>query len=237
MKHHYAPAYNPRMGLPSRIARALPLLAALQALGGGCTAPSTYLLEDTGLTAADASDAPSPLDTSDVTVVDAPDARGMDALDVVAPDLGLDAVTDEAALDRPEAAVEVGQDASVDTGRDTGPEAAVDGSDAGDVGVDAGSCPVGETWCASGCANLLRDSSNCGACGLACPTRDHATATCNSGNCALTCQQFFANCDGAATNGCEVDLIASQSHCGACRNVCTAGRTCTFGRCARAFSG
>ncbi|MFO0624532.1 MAG: hypothetical protein U0325_02870 [Polyangiales bacterium] len=80
----------------------------------------------------------------------------------------------------------------------------------------AGMCGEGFADCnrmnADGCETALNsDLMNCGACGNACPTPANASAaTCVVGRCGFTCTAGFpADCDGSATNGCEVDLRAS----------------------------
>jgi alpha-tubulin suppressor-like RCC1 family protein len=63
---------------------------------------------------------------------------------------------------------------------------------------------------------------------------DHAVATCTTGRCGLVCAAGWADCDGVATNGCEVDTTRAGDHCGACGNRCTEGRTCQAGVCTTA---
>jgi N-acetylneuraminic acid mutarotase len=54
------------------------------------------------------------------------------------------------------------------------------------------------------------------------------------------CAAGFANCDGSSSNGCEVSLLTSTSHCGMCGRACpgagTPGTmvTCTAGVCGSA---
>ncbi|MBL8600988.1 MAG: hypothetical protein JNK72_03595 [Myxococcales bacterium] len=90
----------------------------------------------------------------------------------------------------------------------------------------------------NGCeVNTRTDLNHCGGCGVRCAA-NNATALCANSTCQITaCTGSFGNCDGNPANGCETDMIASQTHCGACGNVCPTGRTCTIGRCARAFNG
>ncbi len=91
----------------------------------------------------------------------------------------------------------------------------------------------------NGCETDVRASnSDCGACGRACAPAN-ATGACVAGACTVTtCATGFADCDGLAANGCETDPIANNQHCGACGNVCAAGRTCLAGRCSvPAFAG
>jgi alpha-tubulin suppressor-like RCC1 family protein len=47
----------------------------------------------------------------------------------------------------------------------------------------------------------------------------------------VSCSAGFANCDGVASNGCEVNLNTSDSHCGACGRSCPASQTCSSGAC------
>ena len=77
------------------------------------------------------------------------------------------------------------------------------------------------TRCGTSCINTDSDARNCGACGNVCPTGGTgATARCVAGRCELACVAGYGDCDGVATNGCEVLVRASAVHCGACGNVC-----------------
>jgi hypothetical protein len=73
-----------------------------------------------------------------------------------------------------------------------------------------------------GCeVNILSNSSNCGACGNACPSLPNATVGCSSGLCfIIACNVGFANCNGITGDGCEVSLSANTSNCGSCTTVC-----------------
>jgi hypothetical protein len=75
---------------------------------------------------------------------------------------------------------------------------------------------------ADGCeVNILSNSSNCGACGNACPTLPNTTFGCVSGTCAIMfCSSGFADCNGLASDGCEVNLSTNSSKCGSCSTVC-----------------
>jgi hypothetical protein len=88
----------------------------------------------------------------------------------------------------------------------------------------------------NGCEAQLNTVTNCGMCGRLCMGERVASATCVSGACRLTCAAGFADCDGDASNGCEVDINNSMQHCGACNRVCGAaanavGGTCSAGAC------
>lgn len=101
--------------------------------------------------------------------------------------------------------------------------------DASEPPTDVG-CSAGTTRCGATCRDVTRDPSNCGRCGAVCAP-SNATGVCSAGRCALgTCRDGWANCDGVATNGCEVDLSTNAQHCGRCDNRC-ASNQCTAGTC------
>ncbi len=87
-----------------------------------------------------------------------------------------------------------------------------------------GSCEIGFSDCdgdaLNGCeANLKLDPLNCAACGNVCP--GGTLATCSNGICGLSsCPVGTANCDGQASNGCEINTTSDPDHCGACGNAC-----------------
>jgi hypothetical protein len=89
---------------------------------------------------------------------------------------------------------------------------------------------------ANGCEVFTgTDARHCGGCGTACAAGANATATCALGRCGLDCAAGFADCDGNAANGCEVDTRASAAHCGVCGRACGGGAnataTCAAGAC------
>ncbi len=96
----------------------------------------------------------------------------------------------------------------------------------------------------NGCeTNLGGDAANCGACGNACNLAN-AIAKCGGGQCAIaSCNPGFADCDGVAANGCEVNLTLDVAHCGACGTPCAppnaspkcAGGACQIGACNPGF--
>lgn len=97
---------------------------------------------------------------------------------------------------------------------------------------------------ANGCELDLRTSvAHCGSCGSACAARANATAVCVEGACGFTCSAGSADCDGNATNGCEVTLATNVANCGACGRVCSVanataacvGGVCAVGACASGF--
>ena len=79
--------------------------------------------------------------------------------------------------------------------------------------------------CISSCPSTQPDS-----CGNACFNfAELNIASCNNGK--IVCKNGFENYDGIDSNGCEVDLNSSNSHCGAKDNKCTNGRSCQGGKC------
>lgn len=102
------------------------------------------------------------------------------------------------------------------------------------------SCNAGFKNCdgqtANGCeTNINTSPNNCGGCGVVCPPRLNATATCVNGVCSFTCNAGFADCDGQPGTGCEVSLQTDPFNCGGCGNVCpsppNATATCDNGVC------
>ncbi|MEZ4410942.1 MAG: hypothetical protein R3A52_31360 [Polyangiales bacterium] len=85
----------------------------------------------------------------------------------------------------------------------------------------------------NGCeVDLNASADHCGACGQRCAFA-HASAACAGGTCALgACDAGYGDCDADPTNGCETDLRASVSDCGACHRACRANNVCRSGECA-----
>jgi hypothetical protein len=101
------------------------------------------------------------------------------------------------------------------------------------------SCAAGHADCNAtvldGCeSNLMIDVQHCGKCTTSC-TLPNATATCNSGVCAIqNCNPGFADCDGNPANGCEINTNGDPTHCGLCSTVCNGTNgtaTCSGGNC------
>lgn len=98
------------------------------------------------------------------------------------------------------------------------------------------SCAAGFQDCdgqlATGCeVQTTADVLHCGSCSGACALPPSATASCVSGTCGLgPCTPGKANCDGNASNGCELDVTTDAANCGGCGVRCGSG-TCASGAC------
>jgi hypothetical protein len=81
--------------------------------------------------------------------------------------------------------------------------------------------------------DLSGDPKNCGACNNVCPAAPNTTAGCQNSQCTVgTCNLGFADCNGIAADGCEINVFSDPSNCGNCGVVCAIGGTCSKGTCA-----
>ncbi len=101
-------------------------------------------------------------------------------------------------------------------------------------GVCSATCASPTVNCSGVCRDRSSDPNHCGACGTVC-TRTNGVAGCAAGACTLAaCNAGFGNCDGNASNGCEVNTNTTVTNCGVCGNSCqfaNAAATCVAGRC------
>ncbi len=90
---------------------------------------------------------------------------------------------------------------------------------------------VGSDGCET---NTNFNLQHCGGCNQGCSFAN-ANANCNTGACTMgACLTNFENCDGSATNGCEVNTTTSTAHCGGCNQACTndhGGTSCVGSAC------
>ncbi|AKF09433.1 hypothetical protein [Sandaracinus amylolyticus] len=102
------------------------------------------------------------------------------------------------------------------------------------VACDTGYHACGDERCAAD-----DDVTSCGASCETCVVPPNAAATCIDGACGFVCLPSFADCDGEASNGCEIDTRTDAAHCGACDDACTVANgtpacvdgACTIGAC------
>jgi hypothetical protein len=57
---------------------------------------------------------------------------------------------------------------------------------------------------ADGCETALDSATDCGECGRSCEAGAHGSAACAAGECTLACDAPWEDCDGDASNGCEI---------------------------------
>ncbi len=116
-----------------------------------------------------------------------------------------------------------------------GPTAPMCGSSGGAFTCMTGCVPPRADRCGTACVDLTTDAANCGTCRTVCAGGPNSTPMCTLHTCTLVCDANFANCDGVAANGCEVDLRSSAQNCAACGFACPTGAhatpTCTARSC------
>jgi hypothetical protein len=103
------------------------------------------------------------------------------------------------------------------------------------------SCNPGYDDCSGGYAdgcetNLNTNAAHCGGCGTPC-TIDNGQPLCDVGECTVkSCNANYDDCNGLASDGCEINLSMNQTNCGMCGNNCTtafanASGTCSASTC------
>lgn len=98
------------------------------------------------------------------------------------------------------------------------------------------SCPDGKRDCdgdpTNGCeTDVSANTSHCGFCGNVCAPVANGYPVCDKGTCKVACNTGFDNCDANPTNGCERDVSADPTNCGACNHDCL-GAACSKSLCA-----
>ncbi|MBX3211232.1 MAG: hypothetical protein KF850_04305 [Labilithrix sp.] len=89
--------------------------------------------------------------------------------------------------------------------------------------------PMGE------CVDVKSNVRHCGGCLVACTatTANNERAACDYGTCTVVCVDGNADCNGAASDGCEVDTKSDPHNCGGCGVACdlSIGQACVAGKC------
>jgi hypothetical protein len=110
-------------------------------------------------------------------------------------------------------------------------------------------CETGRGDCddtdGNGCeVDLTTSTTHCNACGNTCAL-PNANPVCTVAGCAIgSCFTGYADCNGVAADGCEIDLRNDSNNCDTCGNVCTspggtavcANRVCTLNSCSPGFA-
>jgi Stigma-specific protein, Stig1 len=118
----------------------------------------------------------------------------------------------------------------------------------GACGAVTASCAAGLAECDGDvsvrCETDITTTQNCGRCGNAC-SLPYANSACRAGACAIaSCEASHGDCDANPANGCEADLRADISHCGACGRACAFANAsarceagvCRLGACSAGFA-
>ncbi|MGE0323593.1 MAG: hypothetical protein AB7S68_14885 [Polyangiaceae bacterium] len=82
--------------------------------------------------------------------------------------------------------------------------------------------------------DTLTDTRNCGACGRGCSSDHVLSKSCSFGVCNSTCDVGYGNCAQPPTgtdDGCETNVSANASSCGACGEGCVSGFVCGSSTC------
>jgi len=73
----------------------------------------------------------------------------------------------------------------------------------------------------NGCEiDLSVTTAHCGECDKTCTVGDGGAATCVDSKCGVDCADGLGDCNEELSDGCEVDLTTTLSHCGACDSPC-----------------
>ena len=62
--------------------------------------------------------------------------------------------------------------------------------------------------------------AHCGDCTTVCESGPHSKPMCAAGFCKLDCDGGWADCNGVASDGCEIDTTSDPDHCGTCGIQC-----------------
>lgn len=101
---------------------------------------------------------------------------------------------------------------------------------------ELGTCHSGWGNCngnkrSDGCETALTTPTNCGGCGVVCPSRPASTPTCTAAlQCGFACTAGYADCNGIAGDGCET-YVRSTTNCGGCGVRCATNSACVNGVC------
>ena len=90
-------------------------------------------------------------------------------------------------------------------------------------------CPEGFFYCDGRCIDPELDQGYCGSVGCEDPRPCGDSQSCIAGEC--ICDPGSGDCNGEASDGCEIQLPTDAENCGACGHECSAGDSCCQGNC------
>jgi len=96
-------------------------------------------------------------------------------------------------------------------------------------GACSGVCAPGARQC-SGQQIQTCNGNGQWAMAVNCPAVANATSYCSGGSCEFSCNLDYDDCDGVASNGCEVNVNTDGNNCGTCGHSCCGG-ACGSGVC------
>ena len=86
----------------------------------------------------------------------------------------------------------------------------------------------------NGCETDLRiDPDHCGTCSRKCPEVPHGQRGCGDTCTIWRCDNGYGDCNGAATDGCEVNTQTDAANCGRCGTACGPRQKCRHGECGK----
>ncbi|MGM0595670.1 MAG: hypothetical protein ACQES9_01395 [Myxococcota bacterium] len=78
--------------------------------------------------------------------------------------------------------------------------------------------------CDNTCVDIDTDTEHCGSCNNSCPNPNNILVECDEGECHYQCKTNYADCnqdlDLTDSDGCEVNLVNDDEHCGYCGLDC-----------------
>jgi len=87
----------------------------------------------------------------------------------------------------------------------------------------------------NGCeTDVSSDVLHCGACDRVCPNLPGTNTACFAGDCQISCETGFTDCNQNPADGCEYDkknLLTDRNNCGVCGVSCAVGVPCSEGSC------
>ncbi|MEZ4222246.1 MAG: hypothetical protein R3B13_15020 [Polyangiaceae bacterium] len=110
------------------------------------------------------------------------------------------------------------------------------GSHTGGTGGEAWPCGPTQKQCASECVNVDDPTTGCSDTSCGACIVPNAVAACAPACAVGSCSTGYADCDGSAGNGCEINVNTDPNNCGGCGTACAANQVCSDGKCVTSCS-